>query len=314
MGKPITNDVKQQIIQEIQSGNKKVGDLVKQFGVGRSSIQRIKSSLGETNSVTTEAVRDDLSEVGSLNDFLNDLKNEPVITTRPPPPPSSPVQQQHPQQQFSQPAFDLGFDEKFLEMMDSVEKMGSSESVQKPVIQSKPPRKIMVDRLTDKDYQSKQNVIGQVKRYLSEFENELFNIHQGDVFLFTHRLQELDLDQLKILLSNIEFELNNKQVTSVFNKTFFITISQVEMLSINYGYNVKGLTQHLEQDQSVKQALRELSCKYDITQYTSPEVRLALAVVMTAYGLYSQNTLSAKMNDFLNEPVSPDLDERFKDL
>ena len=60
--------------------------------------------------------------------------------------------------------------------------------------------------------------------------------------------------------------------------------------------------------------LKELSCKFDVTKYVSPESRLIMAVAMTGYSIYNQNSLRVKFDNFLKQPVDERIKENYKNL
>ena len=124
----------------------------------------------------------------------------------------------------------------------------------------------------------------------------------------------MNVEQLKILLENIKFEINAPSGQVLFNHAFFVAINQFESLSCAYQYDIKGLTDMLKQDQTVHDSLKELSCQIDLSAYTTPELRLLSSVLLCTMSVYNNNKLSKKMNDFLNEEVPNDIQEKFKDL
>ena len=143
---------------------------------------------------------------------------------------------------------------------------------------------------------------------------ELNNITGGNSQLFIHRLVELDCLQLEQLITNIQFEINQPRISQLFNTIFFTSVNQIEHLSSSFGYDVKGMTENLQKNEECLSALKELNCMYDISGVSSPELRLLMCVMMTGMNCYNSNKLSKRMNDFLNEPVSEDIEQKFKDL
>ena len=167
---------------------------------------------------------------------------------------------------------------------------------------------------TDKDYIQKKNLISKVKRFVQSFPIELNNITGGNSQLFCHRLVELDCLQLEQLITNIQFEINQPRISQLFNTIFFTSVNQIEHLSSSFGYDVKGMTENLQKNEECLSALKELNCMYDISGVSSPELRLLMCVMMTGMNCYNSNKLSKKMDEFLNEPVSEDIEQKYKNL
>ena len=187
------------------------------------------------------------------------------------------------------------------------------QPVQQPVHQHI-PKSINISGIVDEDYIEKRNLINKVKLYIDSFENKLHSIHGGDPITFKHRLRELGVDQLKILLQNIQFEINAPSGQILFNHAFFVGVSQFESLSCSYNYDIKGLSEMLKQDQNVNDSLKELSCQIDLSAYTTPEMRLLSSVLLCTMSVYNNNKLSKKMNDFLNEEIPENIEEKYKNL
>ena len=143
---------------------------------------------------------------------------------------------------------------------------------------------------------------------------KLDDIVGNDKRTFVLRLNELDLYQLKVLLSNIQFKLSSSNSSKLFESGFFLISSQVESTACYLNYDITGLTQALRHNEEIHECLKELSCKYDVTKYVSPESRLIMAVSLSAYSIYNQNNMKTKFNAFLEKPVDEKLQNTYKNL
>jgi hypothetical protein len=175
------------------------------------------------------------------------------------------------------------------------------------------PKKIMINGIED-DYIKKRNLVNKCKLYIDEFPERLNNLHGGDPATFKHRLRELDCNQLEILIENIKFEISAPSTKILFNNAFFILMNQTESLSNSFGYNINGLSEQLKKNNDVNDALRELSCQFDLTNYTTPEIRLGSAILLTAMSIYNTNKISQNFDNYLEKPIDPDIQEQFKNL
>ena len=155
-----------------------------------------------------------------------------------------------------------------------------------------------------------------IKRYIETYYDtgKIDDIIGDDKRLFVLRLNELNLYQLKILLSNIQFKMSSSNSSKLFESGFYLMVSQVESTSCYFNYNISGLTQALRHNQEISECLKELACQYDVTKYVSPESRLIMAVTATAYSVYNNNNMRVKFDSFLSSPVSDNLRDNYKNL
>ena len=176
--------------------------------------------------------------------------------------------------------------------------------------------RIEKDLTLSEEYPEIQNTMNVIKRYLDCYYDtgKLDDIVGNDKRLFAMRLNELDLYQLKVLLSNIQFKLSSSNTSKLFESGFYLMASQVESTVCYFDYDVSGLTQALRHNHEVGECLKELSCKFDVTKYVSPESRLIMAVAMTGYSIYNQNSLKVKFDNFLRQPVDERIKENYKNL
>ena len=176
--------------------------------------------------------------------------------------------------------------------------------------------KIDKDPTLSEDYPDIQNTMNVIKRYIESYYDtgKLDDIVGNDKRTFVLRLNELDLYQLKVLLSNIQFKLSSSNSSKLFESGFFLICSQVESTACYLNYDLSGLTQALRHNAEVAECLKELSCCYDVSKYVSPESRLIMAVSLSAYSIYNQNNMKTKFNAFLEKPVDEKLQNTYKNL
>ena len=176
--------------------------------------------------------------------------------------------------------------------------------------------KINKDPTLSEEYPEIQNTTNVIKRYIETYYDtgKLDDIIGNDRRTFVLRLNELDLYQLKVLLSNIQFKLSSSNSSKLFESGFFLISSQIESTACYLNYDISGLTQSLRHNEEIHECLKELSCKFDVTKYVSPESRLIMAVSMSAYSLYNQNNMKVKFNQFLEKPVDEKTQNNYKNL
>jgi hypothetical protein len=183
-------------------------------------------------------------------------------------------------------------------------------------IRHTPQIKIQKDPTLSEDYPEIQNNMNVIKKYIDTYHEtgKLDDIIGNDKRIFILRLNELDLYQLKVLLSNIQFKLSSSNSSKLFESGFFLVSSQLESTACYLNYDISGLTQALKHNNEIHECLKELSCKYDVFKYVSPESRLIMAISLSAYSIYNQNNMKTKFNAFLEKPIDDKIQEKYNNL
>lgn len=326
----ISPTIENDIFIKIQKGTRII-DLMNEYKLSRSSLQRINNKMKQKfeqneseNDSHNESENESLNEpdnessnesldneslstvsiLGELN--KNDVsedeeeeeeeqeeeKIEPVITKKLPKRPSN---------------------AEMNRFMKSYKPVTDPEPFEQE-LSSQPIKKSLI---TDPDLPDKRNKINQIKRYIYEFEPKLIDIigeSTESKKMFITSLNNLSVSELDIVLDNVRFILTESKMKHVFTDSFFLLTSQLENLGKRFNYKIDGLTIELKKNNEIYDCLRELSCKYDISNYVSPETRLLSCIALSAMQLHQHNTLKTKMNDFLDDPIDKDLAEKFSHL
>ena len=306
----------------------KVKDLMDKFGISKPMIYKImKENDVEFSEVNTNI---DIDEIQSDDDIFEEL-NENIkqkkevdiiekvdnIIELPQSRPPSPTLPQI--QSMNIPTANLAkVNSAKLESLKLLDIAGPSKPRLQNNVMEAPKQNIRInkDPTLSEEYPDIQNTMNVIKRYIDTYyeTGKLDDIIGHDKRLFVLRLNELDLYQLRILLSNIQFKLASSNSSKLFETGFFLASQQIETATGFLGYDCNGLTQALKQNDEVGECLKELSCKYDVTKYVSPESRLIMAVATTAYGIHSNNNIKVKFNNFLSQPVDEKIQNNFKNL
>jgi hypothetical protein len=204
------------------------------------------------------------------------------------------------------------------EKLDTLKMLNSYDEIKTKTqnTQNRQQIKINKDPTLSEDYPDVQNTMNIIKRYVDCYYDtgKLDDIVGNDKRMFVLRLNELDLYQLKVLLSNIQFKLSSSNSSKLFDSGFFLMSSQIESTACYLNYDISGLTQALRHNDEIHECLKELSCKYDVTKYVSPESRLIMAVSLSAYSIYNQNNMKTKFNTFLEKPIDEKIQNTYKNL
>ena len=325
-----TQEQKEEIITLKLNGNR-VKEIMEKFNVSRAYIYKMlkendiecKSEI-QSNIDITEIDSEDIFD--NLNDKYPDtpktmeidtiIQNTPEPEIEPEPQPQKPFLSSINLQSSTRVNNYVSPDKlntlKILNSYDEIKtKTQNTQSVQ-----SKQQIKIDKDPTLSDDYPDVQNTMNVIKRYVECYYDtgKLDDIVGNDKRTFVLRLNELDLYQLKILLSNIQFKLSSSNTSKLFESGFFLVSSQIESTACYLNYDISGLTQALRHNDEIHECLKELSCKYDVTKYVSPESRLIMAVSLSAYSIYNQNNMKSKFNAFLEKPVDEKIQNTYKNL
>ena len=324
----ISSEQKSEIIT-LKLNGMRAPELMNKFGISRAYVYKImKENDIEYSEVNTNI---DISELPDSDDIFNDLnktypdtpKTIEVDIIQNTPEPEIEIQQPQIQKPFLS-SINLQSSSRVNnyvspEKLDTLKMLNSYDEAKTKIQnnQSRPQQiKINKDRTLDAEYPDLENTMNVIKRYLDTYYDtgKLNDIVGNDKRLLVLRLNELDLYQLKILLSNIQFKLSSSNSSKLFESGFFLMSSQIESTVCYLNYDISGLTQSLRHNEEIHECLKELSCKYDVTKYVSPESRLIMAVSMSAYSLYNQNNMKVKFNTFLEKPIDEKLQNTYKNL
>ena len=314
----LSNEQKDEIIV-LKLEGKKANEIMSKYNISRPYIYKLlkdhniecQSEVNSNIDITEIAPENDIFESLNENNIQNDTNNytpgqadlpEPVYFPEP-------TQQKLPNVNLSVGNSVSNDKLNSLRMfMDDEPKVPKTQKIQTV--------KVEKDLTLSEEYPEIQNTMNVIKRYLDCYYNtgKLDDIVGSDKRTFAMRLNELDLYQLKVLLSNIQFKLSSSNTSKLFESGFYLMASQVESTVCYFDYDVSGLTQALRHNHEVGECLKELSCKFDVTKYVSPESRLIMAVAMTGYSIYNQNSLKVKFDNFLRQPVDERIKENYKNL
>jgi hypothetical protein len=320
----LTNELKNEILEKFKNGSK-TGEIMNQYKLSRSTVQRLKNEIYEDNNtyVSSKDGKDDQKDVDDLLNDLNDIKKTDIKKTDIKKTDIK-INERLIEDEIIKPVQRDSTFENIHGKMDIINKLDlfGEKTSHKPVQYNQPvqnhsiqaPKQNITVNATEKDYIQKKNLISKVKRFVQSFPVELNNITGGNSQLFIHRLVELECHQLEQLITNIQFEINQPKVSQLFNTIFFTTLNQVENLSGSFGYNVNGMTANLQKNEECMSALKELNCMYDISGVSTPEMRLLICVMMTGMTCYNTNKISQTIDEHLEKPISEDIQDKFKNL
>ena len=317
----ITPEQKTEIITLKMNGTR-ARELMEKYGISRAYVYKImkENDIEAYSEVNTQVDINEIHSEDIFDELNNDEGHSPIAMPEPEPEPQ--IMQPEPEKPFLS-ALNLESAQRIDTRHISPEKLRSIQMFdEKPMnkpstVQSRPQQiSIQKDNTLSEEYPEIQNTMNVIKRYIDTYypTGKLDEIIGSDKATFVLRLHELDLFQLKILLSNIQFKLSSSNSSKLFESGFFLMTSQIEATSCYLNYDISGLTQALRHNEEVHEALKELSCKYDITKYVSPESRLIMAVSLSAYSIYQNNNMKVKFNTFLDKPVDEKIKETYKNL
>ena len=305
-------------------------ELMSKFGISRAYVYKI---MHENNIAYSEVNTNiDITEINEIDseDIFNDLNDDATKTVdmvdtiiqNTPEPEIEPEPEPEPIQKPFLSSINLQSSSRVSNYV-SADKLKSLSMFNDPPKPNRQPQeqnrqqiRVNKDVTLSEEYPDIQNTMNIIKRYVDTYHEtgKLDDIVGLDKRTFVLRLNELDLYQLKVLLSNIQFKLSSSNSSKLFESGFFLVSSQIESTACYLNYDITGLTQALRHNSEVADCLKELSCCYDVSKYVSPESRLIMAVSLSAYSIYNQNNMKTKFNAFLEKPVDEKIKESYKNL
>ena len=328
-----TPEQKEEIITLKLNGTK-AKEIMEKFNVSRAYIYKMlkENDIECKSEINTNIDITEINEIDS-DDIFNDLNDNQQETT-------DTIRQNTPEQEIEpeiEPEIELQpqIQKPFLssinlqsssrvnnyvspDKLNTLQMLNSYDEIKTKThnTQSRQQIKIDKDPTLCENYPQLQNTMNVIKRYIDGYyeTGKLDDIVGNDKRTFVLRLNELDLYQLKVLLSNIQFKLSSSNSSKLFESGFFLASSQIESTAGYFNYDLSGLTQALRHNEEIHECLKELSCKYDVTKYVSPESRLIMAVSLSAYSIYNQNNMKVKFNTFLEKPVDEKIQNTYKNL
>lgn len=154
-----------------------------------------------------------------------------------------------------------------------------------------------------------QGLKNKILRYKVSFDKYLI--------AYDYKIQDLDnltLEQLKTLLTEIEICVSSRTSGNMLKNYYCSAVEVGERMAPFLGLNLTGLSKVLGESDQVRECLEELSIKYDVLQYTKPEVRLAYITLQTIFAINTHNKKINEINKVMEASVKKEVIEEFKDL
>ena len=125
--------------------------------------------------------------------------------------------------------------------------------------------------------------------------------------------EEMSTDKLRSLLDDIRLCISSRNTSLIFRSGYLTAVKGVELVGSKTGLRCYGLADALGKRVEVADLLKEIEAEVGI-KYISPWKRLAFITVSTAVVLDGMNRRAELLATYKAEPVSPVLDEKYKDL
>ena len=153
------------------------------------------------------------------------------------------------------------------------------------------------------DREERRQLIDKIKKYRQGFDAaRALPFHE-----------DMPTDKLRALLDDIRLSISSRNTSLIFRSGYLTAVKGVEIVGSKVGMRCYGLADALGKSAEVSDLLREIEAEVGI-KYISPWKRLAFITVSTAVVLDGMNRRAETLASFKSEPVSPMLDETFKDL
>ena len=197
---------------------------------------------------------------------------------------------------------------KLLQNTSFTSSMRSVPATKKPeTFQNNLPQ-ISKNLMVSQEYQKKRSLILVIRSYIEMFYDSkpgikiLINVHNKDNLpIFNAKLFDLTVDELEKLKSNIQFEINvNENSSMVFEFAKSICYGYEKFLT-SLGYDITSFTDSLFKDKMFTDNLKLLSCEFNFSEYLSPSRAMILAVLKQTFIIHKINQIKSEI--VKNDPI-----------
>lgn len=139
-------------------------------------------------------------------------------------------------------------------------------------------------------------LINKIKQYKALFPKELSKLRVK---------KNATTDDLNKYLEEIDFLINASNVDTFVIDTILNTLQMAEPLTARTKYNITGLTMMLKANPQFNSLSKQLYLKYGSFVNVPPESQMLLLIFSMGYICIQKNNQKDKLNDFLNQPATP---------
>lgn len=156
----------------------------------------------------------------------------------------------------------------------------------------------------------RRKLIIHIQRYKSSKLARYLDLFDLDI----KSLKNMTEEELDTLLKDIQMTVSIRS-SNTFNKEIFFTgVATAEPIvsSLTKSYDITGMSNILRQDPEIDDLLEEISLQNN--KYTSPHMRLAMALVKSALATNMINNKKNELKNNIEKPLSDDITKKYKDL
>ena len=150
--------------------------------------------------------------------------------------------------------------------------------------------------------------------YVDKFPQKLTCITGENVVVFKEKLKYYSDFELEALLETIRTRISSNGLQSGMHTIFFTGTSLVENVGTRFGLKLKGYSDNLAKNQSVKDCIDELSIEMISFNNISAEKRLLFLLVMNMVSTHNVNSADESMQDILSQKVDGDVVNKYEEL
>jgi hypothetical protein len=162
---------------------------------------------------------------------------------------------------------------------------------------------------THEDIIEKLKIKNKILRYQCLFPKHLIAFQYK-----MENLEDLSIDQLKSLLTELEVIVNCQNSAGMTKMVYFEGLRIVEKVSPIFGLKLQGLQAALTDNENVINCLHELQLKYESDSFMAPELRLGYCTLSAILSLHKINAGKEVINSLLSEKVNEKIVKEYEDL
>mgnify|MGYP000202267577 CR=1 FL=1 len=168
--------------------------------------------------------------------------------------------------------------------------------------------------ITHKENPDRLKSLTKIDLYLSKFQHKLTNITGDNLTLFKERIKVYSDIELEALLETIRSQISNSGLQSGIHQFFYTGTTVVEKLGCNYGLKLQGYANNLSKNNSVKEALDEMSIEMLSFTNISPQKRLMFILLMAGVSTHSLNSTDESLKTILDQDLKEDVVNKYAEL
>jgi len=200
-----------------------------------------------------------------------------------------------------------------------VEYKSSEEQVINDNFKNKPVKieENFTEPMKNEEYKENPNRFQSLQKidlYIDKFPQKLVCITGENIVIFKEKLKFYSDFELEALLETIRTRISSNGLQSGMHTIFFTGTSLIENVGCNFGLKLKGYSDNLARNQSVKDCIDEISIEMISFNNISPQKRLVFLLMMNMVSTHNLNNTDESMREVLSQKIDSNVINKYQEL